>query len=292
MSSLCGANLSVTVGTPGNSTQFTVETSNWNYHSTVTYGSPVVVYLPPDLQISGSDYSNRQKAVHMYSQSRQKIFVLAESFVRNSHVAFQNYPYQPIEGLFLYEYAVVSIGDFTNDFRSEFLLVGCEDNTVISIVPSQNISIPEDPQISDSSMPDAEADRVSHQFVLNRMQTLLILCDNDLTGSLVVSNKPLTVISGHECINSLSSYYCYCRNCVPLVLQIHPKATWGTQFMTVIGQTIQHQETRGLTMVQNFDVSITCGGGNSTYEGLTYLINLNSYSQAFFYGTYSALQKQ
>lgn len=121
------------------------------------------------------------------------------------------------------------------------------------------------------------------------MQTLLILSDDDLTGSLVVSNKPLTVISGHECINSLNSYYCICHNCVPLVLQIHPKATWGTQFITAIG-TIQHQEIRGLTMVQNFDVSITCGTNNSTYEGsiLTsaYLINLSTYSQAFYYGAY------
>ena len=162
-----GANLSVTIGTPGNSTRFTVETSDWNYHGTVTYGSPVVVYLPPNLQISGSDYSNRQKAVHVYSQSRQKIFVLAETVTRITHTAFPIYPCQPIEGLFLYEYSVMSTDDFDNDVRSEFLLIGCEDNTVISFVPSQNIILPEDPQVSDSNMSDAEADRVSHQFVLN-----------------------------------------------------------------------------------------------------------------------------
>ena len=174
MSSLSGSNLSVTVGTPGKSTRFTVETSNWSYNGTVTYGSPVVVYLPPELQITGSDYSNRQKAVHVYSQSRQQIFVLAENFVRNSHTAFQNYPHRPIEDLFLYEYLILSADDPTNNFRSEFLLVGGEDSTVISIVASQNISIPEDPQVSESSMTDVEADAVSHQFVLNRMQTLLI----------------------------------------------------------------------------------------------------------------------
>ena len=34
MSSIyAGANLSVTVGTPGNSTQFMVETSDWNYQA-------------------------------------------------------------------------------------------------------------------------------------------------------------------------------------------------------------------------------------------------------------------
>ena len=61
----------------------------------------------------------------------------------------------------------MSTSDFDNDVRSEFLLIGCEDNTVISFVPSQNIILPEDPQVSDSNMSDAEADRVSHQFVLN-----------------------------------------------------------------------------------------------------------------------------
>jgi hypothetical protein len=283
-----GANLSVIVGTPGKSTRFTVETSDWNYHGTVTYGSPVVVYLPPDLQISGSDYSNRQKAVHVYSQSRQKIFILAESFqiARSTHTAFLSYPYQPIEGLFLYEYSIMSSDDFTNDFWSEFLLVGCEENTIISIVPSQNISFPEDPQMSNSGISDAEEDRVSHQFILNRMQTLLIFSDDDLTGSLVVSNKPLTVISGHECISSLYPYYCYCSSCVPLVLQIHPKATWGTQFMTAIGQT-SYTEIKGLTMpVQDFDVSITCGTGNATFEESIYRVNSNSYSQTFFRATH------
>ena len=184
----------------------------------MTYGSPVVVYLPPDLQISGSDYSYRQKAVHVYSQSKQKIFVLAESFVKSTHTAFLGYLHQLLEGLFLYEYSVMSADDLNNDFQSEFLLVGCEfeDNTVIFIVPSQNITLPEDPQITDSIMSDAEADRVSHQFILNRMQTLLILSDDDLTGSLVVSSRPLTVISGHECINYLIPFYCFYSNCVPL----------------------------------------------------------------------------
>ena len=301
MSSFSGANLSVTVGTPGNSTRFTIETSNWSYNGSVTYGSPVVVYLPPELQITGSDFSNRQKAVHVYSQSRQKIFVLAESFVRNSHTAFLNYPYQPIEGLFIYDYSILSANDITNNFRSEFLLIGCEENTVISIVPSQNISLPEDPQISDSSMSDIEADGSGHQFVLNRMQTLLILSDDDLTGSLVVSNKPLTVISGHECVENLQlyphsyfySFYCFLfysffYNCEPLALQMHPTATWGTQFIMAIGQMGQHQEIKGLKMLQDFDVSITCGTGNSTYEANpSYPFSSNSYSQVFTRNTYA-----
>ena len=288
MSSFYGANLSVTVGTPGNSTRFTVETSNWSYNGSVTYGSPVVVYLPPELQITGSDYSNRQKAVHVYSQSRQKIFVLAESSVRNSHTAFLNYPYQPIEGLFIYEYSIVSANDFTNNFRSEFLLIGCEENTVISMILSQNISLPEDPQISDSSMSDIEADGSGHQFVLNRMQTLLILSDDDLTGSLVVSNKPLTVISGHECADGLYFYYCH-FSCEPFALQIHPTATWGTRFMTAFGQRAQYgwHEMKGLSMLLNFDVSITCGNGNSTYANPAYYpFSSNSYIQTFFYNTH------
>ena len=112
----------------------------------------------------------------------------------------------------------------------------------------------------------------------------------------MVSNKPLTVISGHECVERLYPYfhfYCYFDyynyyTCEPLALQIHPIATWGTEFMTIVGVTNQHQEIKGLTVIQqNFDVSITYGTGNYSYAYSTYPYSSDIYSQAFTLRTYS-----
>ena len=54
------------------------------------------------------------------------------------------YPYINT-GLQRYEYYVVSIDSWQGS-ESPFVLVGNEDNTTITIVPTQMIEVPEDPQ--------------------------------------------------------------------------------------------------------------------------------------------------
>ena len=54
------------------------------------------------------------------------------------------YPYINM-GLQQYEYYMVSIDSWWED-QSVFLLVGNEDNTIITIVPTEMINVPEDPQ--------------------------------------------------------------------------------------------------------------------------------------------------
>ena len=113
--------------------------------------------------------------------------------------------------------------------ESEFLLVGCEDDTTITITPTTSVSIPTDVQSSSSPL-QSVASGSDHQITLNQMQTLLIgKSSSDLTGSKIVSNKPLTVVSGHECGN-VPSTQTYCEH---LAEHIPPTSTWGQEFLLV-----------------------------------------------------------
>ena len=74
------------------------------------------------------------------------------------------------------------------------------------------------------------------------MQTLLVLHADDLTGTNVLSNKPLMVISGHECAYAILNYndivMCFCvliPSCEPQALQVPLTTTWGTRFL-IAGQ--------------------------------------------------------
>ena len=137
------------------------------------------------------------------------------------------YPCQDISGA-PYEYYIVSRNSSSSQTKSEFLLVGCEDDTTITITPTQTVSIPKDTQSSSSTLTSIFSG-VSKQITLNKMQTLLIgKSSTDLTGSRIVSNKPLTVISGHECGNVLSG-----SPCEHLTEQIPPSTTWGRKFLLV-----------------------------------------------------------
>ena len=71
-------------------------------------------------------------------------------------------------------------------------------NTTITIVPTQMIEVPEDPQNPSNPTTIINAGN-TYTITLHLMQTLLIGAVDDLTGTQIVSNKPLTVISGHEC---------------------------------------------------------------------------------------------
>ena len=193
--------LQLVVSAEGSSpVQFGVETSSGVVYTgtTCTASSPVTVSLPTSLQTNSEAYTFRNKGVHVYTIGQGSVSVLAINFQTGSVGDYLAYPCQDVGGA-PYEYYIVSTGSVSSDSISEFLLVGCEDSTTITITPTQSVSIPTDAQSSSSSLQFVTSGS-DYQITLNKMQTLLIGKRNvDLTGSRIVSNKPLTVISGHEC---------------------------------------------------------------------------------------------
>lgn len=103
--------------------------------------------------------------------------------------------------------------------HSTFLIVACEDDTLVTITPTQQIQNPNSP-----SRNVGPGENVT--VLLNALQTLLIEHLNDLTGSRVVSSAPISFISGHECGNIPYNL----RECDHLVEQLPPTVTWGKEF--------------------------------------------------------------
>ena len=180
------------------------------------------------------------------------------------------YPCQDISGA-PYEYYIVSTNSSSSQTKSQFLLVGCEDDTTITITPTQTVSIPKDTQSSSSTLTSIFSG-VSKQITLNKMQTLLIgKSSTDLTGSRIVSNKPLTVISGHECGNVLSG-----SPCEHLTEQIPPSTTWGRKFLLVpFGGRNNGQYYKVVSSQANTTVVRTC---NSVFTTKTLSIAGSSFT--------------
>ena len=224
------SHLQLVVSAEGSSpVQFGVETSSGVvYTGTTTASSPITVSLPTSLQTNSAAYTFRNKGVHVYTTGQGSVSVLAINFQTGSVGDYLAYPCQDVGGA-PYEYYIVSTGSISSDTISEFLLVGCEDSTTIIITPTQSVSIPKDVQNSSSTL-QFVANGSDHQITLNKMQTLLIgKRDVDLTGSRIVSNKPLTVISGHECGSVPYNWF----SCDHLAELIPPTSTWGKEFLLV-----------------------------------------------------------
>ena len=123
-----------------------------------------------------------------------------------------------------YHYYAVSIPRSIQDTKSPtvnsaFLIIACVNHTSITITPAQTVTDPLDPN------------RIltigqSRSIILNTLETLYITSPDDLTGSHVITDKPISFISGHEC----GSVPFDRDDCSHLVEQIPPTAVWGKQF--------------------------------------------------------------
>jgi hypothetical protein len=100
---------------------------------------------------------------------------------------------------------------------SQFAFAATRDDTTVTITPTANAG--------------ARTAGVPYTVNLNRLQTyqLKAVGSGDLTGTLIVSDKPIAVFSGHLCADVPTNQ----QACDHLIEQLPSTDTWGSSFMTV-----------------------------------------------------------
>ena len=207
------------------SVNFTVSSPNgFNYNGTTISTSPTTVDISSNLQVRESDYTYRNLGIYVTSdQPISLVLVGYTTAPRSAYLAFPCYE-QPTQE-YVY-YGIAHVSD-SNTYYSQILLVGCKDNTTVTITPSQHVLLPVDPQLSGSSTINIIAGS-NHTITLHSLQTLLIAATLvDLSGTRIVSNRPLTVVGGHDCSKVPKS----ASGCDPIAAQMSPTINWGQQFM-------------------------------------------------------------
>ena len=114
--------------------------------------------------------------------------------------------------------------------KSAIVIVTTEDNTDLSITLTQDITnVDANDIMSQIGGGDTLSAGVEYTFKLSQSKkTLYLASEDDLTGSRVVSSKPIAFISGHEC-GTVPFNIFYCDQ---LVEQLPPSATWGKRFIS------------------------------------------------------------
>ena len=204
--------------------------TGYSYIGTTSASSPATVTIPSSFQVRDSGYEYRNLGLHITSLPIQPITVIVigdtsddTPQVQLTHIA---HPY--MEQLTnTYTYYGISADVLSFDKFSQILIVSCRDNTIVTITPTQDISLPENPQLSDSIYLNISAGD-SHTVTLQELQSLLIgEADIDLSGTKIVSNHPLTVVGGHDCVQIPTEY----DDCDPISTQIPPTVNWGNSFL-------------------------------------------------------------
>ena len=169
---------------------------------------------------SGDDlnlqYSPMSTVVHISANSGISMFGDIEG--EEGGDAFAVLPISPLpEETEFEEYLVMSHANkiLQTDFKSVILVVASTDNTQMRITPTYNASTVGGKM---SLEKDKEAVIVRH-----RLDMLTVTSSNDLTGTVIRTNKPIAVYSGHECGN----IPVFVSSCSHLIEQMPPVRLLG-----------------------------------------------------------------
>ena len=259
-----GGYLIISTLSPLNVTYYiTVDSLNYTASGTVTKYRPVpYVYFPSHFRTHSSSFVDRFKGIYVTSDQpiSLSLYYSSSCLVLPCH----EYP-----GVSQYEYYTVSTSSHSNTYLSEALLVGCSNNTIITIVPSVDLFIPLDAQVNGSVDILVTKGR-SHTITLHEGQTLFLGKGNgsDISGTHIISNKPLTVITGHECGGTPEMIERF-TNCHRLLLQVPPTITWDkrfilTNFIPYFYRSLRSSYVKVVTSQANTTVTVHCNGTTNT----------------------------
>ena len=179
-----------------NPVTFTVTANGLNFTGTAFNNSSTEVSIPSSFQV-GSNIE-RNKGIYVKAEGKSKIVVYGLSYKNGTSDAFLALPCSNL-AVEEYEYYAMTYPNRRPHLTSDVLIVGCEDNTLVT-TPSNTIT-------------------------LNRLETYLIK-SSDSTGMRVTSTKPVSFFSNHKCTDIPTNI----RACDHLTEQIPPTSTWGTSF--------------------------------------------------------------
>ncbi len=213
----------------------TSSSQSFSFVGNVQNASVVEVTVPASLELVG--LLDRQKSIWIRSNRKLSVVVLKSgNLVSGGYLALPPHNYTGLQEYTYYGVTYPSDGRLEWEVKSGILIVSGSDNTMLTITPSQQVSIPADLRNSIDYRTVISAGE-SYTITMQHLQTFLFESVHDLTGTKVVSTKPISFISSHECVN-VPVFVPFCDH---IVEQLPPTVTWGRYFL----MTSLHTRTTG-----------------------------------------------
>ena len=128
-----------------------------------------------------------------------------------------------------------------------FVIVAPENNTEITLTLAHNATL----QLEFNVLKDTP-----HTLTLNQEETLSAFSEGSLIGSHIISNKPISLFSGHKYRSGEHNQY----NVHETVEQIPPTSTWGTEFYVAPHRLHKSLSHVAISSRNNNILRILCNG--------------------------------
>ena len=195
----------------------------WNITVYIKEGEIFEYKLPISLRIDRSRYL--QKGIEISSTRNISLFCLN----RQGYAYADGYLALPSKMLGL-TYVVASYQPYHPNYRANIVVISAHDNNSIHVIPNENAVIEYRGQRYDDGTPLLYIIQV-----LDRLDALYISGLSDLSGTVVVTSKPATVISSVD-IAYRSGNYDY------LETSLLPVSLWGHEYILTTTGTMKEKK--------------------------------------------------
>ena len=219
------------------------------YHNgTILSGDEVTLNLSSSVIVSS--YNDQDKGIYLATSS-DKITVIGQylgnAFTSDSYFALPIIRLDSAKYVY-YGISVPRTDVFSSPYESSILIVGTENSTILKLTTTQSVIAAVGNTVT-SLIPGRE-----YSFVIDRLQTFYIGSLEDLSGTKIVTDRPVSVLSGHQCAN-VPWNVAYCDH---LVEQILPTELWGNVYYAAPFVDKRSYTVKVLAANNNTVVNIFC----------------------------------
>ena len=233
--------------------------------TTVSHGEVVTLTLHQRMAVlTGRNLIERSKAIRVRTEGGKKVSVQGFNDNVRTSDGFVALPCDAMrtETFRRYEYFVLAADQNASPDdpkkSSLALIVPCDNDTEITVEPSQLVTFvgfDELPSRPTSFQAGPGGSASASTFTANAGQTLLITHPNDLSGTIIRSNNPIVLLTGHEC----GEIPIDVTACDHMVDQMPPGLSLGTTFFLVpIAARVSGDLFRVGSLTDGTKVTVTC----------------------------------
>ena len=226
----------------------------YSYSGTMTSSSSVVIQLPSTVLCGSYNDQNKGLSLETNSSDASGIIVIGQNTNSRNGDTFLALP--NIKLCNFKEYVYYGISMPSSSYDSVVLIVGTENNTVMKLTVTQSV------YVKIGLVRRYLSSGSQYSFVIKKLQTIYIGSTGDLTGTKVVTTKPVSLFSGHEC-GYIPSGYSYCEH---LVEQVPATMYWGKVLYTVPFTTRSYYTIKILAAYDYTSVYMYCDNVRSSYS--------------------------
>ena len=243
---------------------YSIEAPGIRYRSEgfITADKEVVISLPQMIVVSSHTEQNKGIYLHVNSSLVTVIGQNSQSATSDTFLALPTVHYTNSYVYYGLSVAKGVASSSEGGQASSILIVGTEDQTTMSVKMTQTVTV------RVGSTTTVMARGREYTFTIKRLQTVYMKSANDLTGTKIITDKPISVFSGHGCANVHKDQ----QFCDHLIEQIPPTTSWGKIFFIAPLATRRSYTIKILAAHSSTSITVYC---NNLVQ--SYFLNDGSY---------------